>query len=257
MNQASTNSPPQQDTRKTTDYNVDFNSSFVIEPLPALTPGSAVQNQPAYHRAVSLSEQDTAYYGPEHLFDRSEDIHSHGLGINASPGDRSSPATPASTNPLLSPPPAHSQSPYVPLENGPKSEGDKAWDETNSLTESYQPFVADLETDSLRKNTAAPTIQSFEPPGFVSLLGALTAMFYTTASDALVAPQLKMGPLEHRLLYGKVATSFANEQYIQQHCQTPITNATDPKYRNSTCIAIEHSGQAYTNQSPALKVLAD
>ena len=93
--------------------------------------------------------------------------------------------------------------------------------------------------------------------GFVSLLGALTAMFYTTASDALVAPQLKMGPLEHRVLYGKVATSFANVQYIHQQCQTPIPNATDSQNRGSTCIAIEHSGQAYMNQSPGLKVLAD
>lgn len=39
-NQASTSPPPQQDTSKTPDYNVDFNSTFVMEPLPTLTPGS-------------------------------------------------------------------------------------------------------------------------------------------------------------------------------------------------------------------------
>lgn len=82
-------------------------------------------------------------------------------------------------------------------------------------------------------------------------------MFYTTASDALVAPQLKMGPLERRVLYGKVATSFANEQYIQQKCQTPIPVESDPEFGGSTCIAIEHSGQAYYEQSPSPKSLAD
>ncbi len=82
-------------------------------------------------------------------------------------------------------------------------------------------------------------------------------MFYTTASDALVAPKLKMGPLERRMLYGKVATSFANEQYIQQKCQTPIPVPSDPDYGGSTCIAIEHAGQAYSKQSPGLKAPAD
>lgn len=72
-------------------------------------------------------------------------------------------------------------------------------------------------------------------------------MFYTTASDALVAPQLKMGDLENRLLHGQVATQFANEDYIQNKCQTPIPEQTDPDYAGSTCIAIEHSGQAYGN----------
>lgn len=81
--------------------------------------------------------------------------------------------------------------------------------------------------------------------GLIAMLGALTAMLYTTASDALVAPKLKMGNLEHRVLYGKVATSFANEPYIQKNCQTPISDTTDPDYSGSTCIALEHSGQAY------------
>jgi len=89
------------------------------------------------------------------------------------------------------------------------------------------------------------------------LLGALTAMFYTTASDALVAPKLKMGPLERRVLYGKVATSFANEPYIEQKCQTPIPVQSDPINGGSTCIAIEHAGQAYSKRLLGLKPLAD
>lgn len=91
--------------------------------------------------------------------------------------------------------------------------------------------------------------------GAISLVGAVTAMFYTTASDALVAPQLKLGHLEHRTLYGQVATSFANEQYIQKKCQTPISEQTDPDYSGSTCIAIEHSGQAYVNRFSRISLL--
>lgn len=75
-------------------------------------------------------------------------------------------------------------------------------------------------------------------------------MFYTTASDALVAPKLKMGPLERRVLYGKVAASFANEPYVQQKCQTPIPVQSDLEYGGSTCIAIEHAGQAYVKRLP-------
>ena len=48
--------------------------------------------------------------------------------------------------------------------------------------------------------------------GALALIAAIMAMFYTTASDALVAPKLNFGKTEHRLLYGKVATSFANPQ---------------------------------------------
>ena len=81
--------------------------------------------------------------------------------------------------------------------------------------------------------------------GLISLLGAVTAMFYTTASDALVAPTLRMGHWEDRTFYGKVATSFANVHYIGDHCQTPISKDMDFEYAGSTCTAIQHSGQAY------------
>ncbi|KAL8972230.1 MAG: hypothetical protein Q9197_002873 [Variospora fuerteventurae] len=83
--------------------------------------------------------------------------------------------------------------------------------------------------------------------GVIALCGALAAILYTTASESLVAPKLKMGTLDRRLLYGRVATSFANEPYIGQNCQTPISVSVDPEYSGSTCTAIEHSGQAYHN----------
>lgn len=83
--------------------------------------------------------------------------------------------------------------------------------------------------------------------GVFSLLVALMAMVYTTASDALVTPVLKLGPTESRIMYGKVATSFANADYIENHCNTPIPAAMDPVDNGTTCIQIEHSGQAYHN----------
>lgn len=83
--------------------------------------------------------------------------------------------------------------------------------------------------------------------GVSSLLVALMAMLYTTASDALVAPVLKFGETESRIMYGKVSTQFANKDYIEDHCNTPIQRPVDPDDYGTTCIQIEHSGQAYHN----------
>lgn len=81
--------------------------------------------------------------------------------------------------------------------------------------------------------------------GVIAMSGALVAMLYTTASESLVSPKLKMGEWDRRLLYGKVATIFANEVYIGQNCQTPISASVDEEYSGSTCTAIQHSGQSY------------
>ena len=83
--------------------------------------------------------------------------------------------------------------------------------------------------------------------GAIALVTAFMAMFYTTASDGLVAPKLKFGPVEELNLYSKVATRFAYVQYLENNCQTPIDNATDPEHFGQTCMAIEYSGQAYHN----------
>ena len=62
--------------------------------------------------------------------------------------------------------------------------------------------------------------------GVIALLGSLVSMLYTTASESLVAPKIKMGSLEPRTLYGRVATTFANDKYIQKNCKTPISDCT-------------------------------
>ena len=93
--------------------------------------------------------------------------------------------------------------------------------------------------------------------GVFSLLVASMAMVYTTASDALVTPVLKFGPTESRTMYGKVSTSFANTKYIEGHCNTPINESMDPVNYGSTCIQIEHSGQAYHNYMQYLTTWKD
>ena len=55
-----------------------------------------------------------------------------------------------------------------------------------------------------------------------------------------------MGPEKSRLMYGRVATTFANPFYIEDSCQTPIPTAVDSD-AGVTCIQIEHAGQAYHN----------
>lgn len=69
--------------------------------------------------------------------------------------------------------------------------------------------------------------------GLMALTGALVAMLYTTASESLVTPKLKMGPMKRQILYGKVATSFANEKYIEANCKTPISDQVDSECKSS------------------------
>ncbi|KAL8648514.1 MAG: hypothetical protein Q9226_005957 [Calogaya cf. arnoldii] len=384
-------SPPlPNEASNLSDYTVDSNSTFFDSPATAPTPGYPVHHRAGYRRVASFN-QDTAYHGTEDTRERSGSIQEQGLGIknlkplpSSSPGDSSSFSTPASNKAFLSPPfarsppPAQSTTNYGQFDDALR-EGRDAWQNNGPAAEQYQPFTADSETESLRKTTHAPTVESFEPQeswcktkrqlhhgkgnwlaisvlvlsvystllsglwlataiikprfnhritntsslrpatasllsaaiaksielsfvtvfvtflgqvlsrralvkksrgitiaemsfrswimqpgtlithwetvryaaltflGLISLLCAVTAMFYTTASDALVAPKLRMGRWEQRDLYGKVASDFASNPYIQTQCKTPISVQIDPTSSGSTCIAIQHNGQAYHN----------
>lgn len=84
--------------------------------------------------------------------------------------------------------------------------------------------------------------------GVIAIIATLTATFYGTAAEALVSPKLRFGPMEHRVLIGKVSASFANSPYLQQNCETPIpTTIDDPKDRGDTCFQIEHAGAGFRN----------
>lgn len=79
--------------------------------------------------------------------------------------------------------------------------------------------------------------------GLISLTAALISMFYTTASDAIVSPQLRFGKTENLLMYGLVQTSYANPAYVSKNCLTPITPLVDPPSSGETCLAYQHAGQ--------------
>ena len=84
--------------------------------------------------------------------------------------------------------------------------------------------------------------------GVIALIAAIVALLYTSAATALVQPQLKFSGWEKRLLQAPVMTSFANTNYLQQTCKTPITTALDDEEDiTNTCIQIEHASQAYHN----------
>lgn len=56
-----------------------------------------------------------------------------------------------------------------------------------------------------------------------------------------------MGPLKSTILWGKVYASWGNPDFLAENCQTPIPTSMDPWDRNSTCLQMEHVGQAYHN----------
>ncbi|TVY32053.1 hypothetical protein LOCC1_G008657 [Lachnellula occidentalis] len=138
-----------------------------------------------------------------------------------------------------------------------------------------------LSRRSLAKNSRGMTIAEMTmrtwvlQPGFmithgqhlyhvgISLLGAITltaafiAMFYTTASDALVSPHLKFGGWEHKMMYGSVQSSYANPDFIKANCRTPITAVMDPVEGGNECISLDYAGQAYHNSIAYMSTWAD
>ncbi|KAL5119029.1 hypothetical protein ACEQ8H_003158 [Pleosporales sp. CAS-2024a] len=87
---------------------------------------------------------------------------------------------------------------------------------------------------------AGPTIL-----GILSLVCAVVATLYSSASTALVQPTLRQGSWKDTAMSGRVETDFANITYVKGMCQTPIRN--DKVNQGSTCLQIEHAGQAYHN----------
>lgn len=82
--------------------------------------------------------------------------------------------------------------------------------------------------------------------GVLAMTAAVVAVLYTTASDALVSPQLKFGAFKPMDLQRPVSADFGSVDYIQSRCQTPAPDNGDP-HRNSTCLAIELAALSYHN----------
>lgn len=72
-----------------------------------------------------------------------------------------------------------------------------------------------------------------------------------------MSPKLKFGGNVKTVLYGKVAAEFANSVYLKNHCPTPIQLNVDPDYAGTTCLQIEHAGQAYHNYEQYLSLWAE
>lgn len=77
----------------------------------------------------------------------------------------------------------------------------------------------------------------------LSFVAALGAMHYTTASDAFVPPKLKFGRWENIEMLSQVRTPYANPQFVEDSCQTPITSGEDSQSSDS-CRSIENAGQS-------------
>lgn len=89
--------------------------------------------------------------------------------------------------------------------------------------------------------------------GILALLATFSAMFYTTAAEALVAPKLTLGTPKSQVLGGLVVTDFSNNTYFSQQCKTPVTDQMDPLDRGSTCRQIDYAGQSYRDFSTWLE----
>lgn len=82
--------------------------------------------------------------------------------------------------------------------------------------------------------------------GVLTVIAAMVAMLYTTASEALVQPQLRFGKWQSKLMLGSIKSSVFNTAYIQQQCASPTTGF-DPVYGGTTCTQIEYAAQSYYN----------
>ncbi|KAH0553414.1 hypothetical protein GP486_006517 [Trichoglossum hirsutum] len=91
--------------------------------------------------------------------------------------------------------------------------------------------------------------------GVVSLTAAMLAMLYTTAAEALVAPKLKLGQFENKLMFGLVTSKYAYPTYVADHCKTPVQQSFDSD-KGTTCLSIDHAGQAFHNYGQYLATWA-
>ncbi|KAI0965450.1 hypothetical protein F4678DRAFT_332949 [Xylaria arbuscula] len=82
--------------------------------------------------------------------------------------------------------------------------------------------------------------------GALALTATICALFYTTASDAMVTPKISRHAWEMRDLQGLVKVSYANPQYVESSCQNPLDDI-DPGDAPLACLDILYSGQSYTS----------
>ena len=82
--------------------------------------------------------------------------------------------------------------------------------------------------------------------GAAALQATVTALLYTTASNALVSPKphfLK----ERKDIYSTVLTSFANLSSVTDQCISPIGPQQDPYGANTACFQLQEQSESYHN----------
>lgn len=82
--------------------------------------------------------------------------------------------------------------------------------------------------------------------GVLSLVAAVVAMLYTTASESLVQPYLRYGSWERGAMQGLVKASPANPMYLAANCGTPIKSTEDASAGN-TCLQIQYAAHSFYN----------
>jgi hypothetical protein len=91
--------------------------------------------------------------------------------------------------------------------------------------------------------------------GLLTLVAAVSAMFYTTASDALVSPKASMMQATPMSIPATVQTAFINQTHIESGCPVQVTAGTDPRALEM-CDQIHQTGFAFHNLIEYLNTFA-
>lgn len=76
----------------------------------------------------------------------------------------------------------------------------------------------------------------------MTLAATIVVIFYTTASDTMVAPKLQFSKWKDHGLKSYVKASYANSQYIEATCATPISVAMDELAATESCLDVQNAG---------------
>lgn len=81
--------------------------------------------------------------------------------------------------------------------------------------------------------------------GVICVLATLGALFYTSASDAMISPKLKYGAATSQELSGFVTASYANVQHVRKMCPSLLKDSDSAAAES--CVNSVLSGESYRN----------
>lgn len=86
---------------------------------------------------------------------------------------------------------------------------------------------------------------AFSALGLLTILATIGALLYTTASNTMVAPKLKMGEWTSKPLSGPYFTSYGSIGYAMRQCPNLFGGKTPTDADREGCISVEFCGQSY------------